>query len=70
MNTVALEYVERAWCDVCGKDITHSSSASKLGKDFCISTRHEILGKQLECRDLYKIKIQIEQLEFNLRLKK
>ena len=70
MNTVSLEEVVRTWCDACGKDITYSSSASKWGKDFCISTNHEILGMQLECRDLYKIKIQIQQIEFNLRLKK
>ena len=59
MKNAETREIIATYCDVCGKDITNTNSTHDNNKDFCMSTYHNILDKQVRCIDVYKIKLQL-----------
>ena len=54
------------YCDVCGRNVRDgSTSYGEYGKDFCGVTYHNVLDRQVNCRELYTIRLQLKSADID-----
>jgi len=65
MKNAEIREIVATYCDICGLDVTNRNRMGSFDKDFCLETRHKVLGKEVRCMDFYTIKMQIESADIS-----